>query len=121
MHLKRLHEIDRSRYSKADSVLLDDEFMTRQIFADSLLRANKRLRTSSGIIVDVASLETRWVPDMHFISVDGIEPEWRKSCSAELVKGGGRSRCAGNASLVIPQLVLSERRRTESTCEEHKF
>lgn len=86
--LRHSQKTNRSRYGGVDPPLSFYEFNTGQVFDIPSLRAIKRSRTGSGVIVGVSGHETRWPQEIQFASITSCESEWLELGDASGSGGG---------------------------------
>lgn len=87
--LRCSQETDWSHYGGSDPAFFGYDFKTRQVFDVLRLRANKRYRTGSRTIVDVAAHEVRRLGKIKFASFQRFEFEWREFGGVAGLAGGG--------------------------------
>lgn len=67
--LSRSQEINRSRYGGDDPPFNDYDSKTGKVYNSRPLRASKRSKTGSGVIVDVQRHPVHWSQDIQFSSI----------------------------------------------------
>lgn len=74
--LRRSQEDDWSRYVDDDPPFFGYDSMTGLVYDIPRLRANKRFKTGSSIIVDFASHEFCWLCELQLASMQSCKSEW---------------------------------------------
>lgn len=85
---RRLQEINWSRNCGGYPPVFGYYFKTGQVFGVPPLRANKRSKTGSGVIVHVPGHEIRWLQEIQFASITRCESGWLEFGAASGLRDG---------------------------------
>lgn len=93
LSLLRSQEMDWSRYGGDDTPVFGYDFRREQVYDVPTLRANKRSRNGSGVVIDISGYVGRWLQDIQFQNI--------RSCEAEWLEFGGVSGSGGGPGVVV--------------------